>query len=49
MKMLIVLAAILAILGVVSFVLNFREHRILGIVFFIIATVIALVYFLRKK
>ena len=45
----IVLAAIFAILGVVSFLLGFGGHRILGIVFFIIAAVIAVYYYTKRK
>jgi len=45
----IVLAAIFAILGVISFLLSFGGHRILGIVFFIIAAVIAVYYYIKRK
>jgi DMSO reductase anchor subunit len=48
-KMEIVAAAIFAILGVISFLLNFGAHRILGIVFFIIAAVIAVYYYIKQK
>jgi hypothetical protein len=45
----IVLAVIFAILGVISFLLKFGAHRILGIVFFIIAAVIAVYYYIKQK
>ena len=45
----IVLAVIFAVLGVISFLLSFGGHRILGIVFFIIAAVIAVYYYIKQK